>query len=70
MAKKRGDELGKTLEDAIVAMLAKVNNDEIDMELRLKVFDRGAKYYQIKMKIADAALGAGFRDDDNEQENE
>ena len=67
-AKKKADDLGTKLETAIVAMLDKVNGDDIDMELRLKVFDRGAKYWALKNKIADGSLGAGFRDEDDEQE--
>ena len=70
MAKpKKQEELGPMLETAVIGMLNKVNSDDIDMELRLKVFDRAAKYWQIKMKVADASLGAGFRDDDD-KENE
>lgn len=67
---KKADELGVKLETAIVSMLDKVNKDTIDMELRLKVFDRAAKYYQIKMKVADAGLGAGFREEDDKGDEE
>jgi hypothetical protein len=69
MAKaKKPDELGKTLEDAVNGMLKMALDKELDSELRLKILDRGLKYWALKNKIADGSLGAGFRDDDDEQE--
>ena len=50
-------------------MLNQVSGNTIDVELKLKVFDRALKYYAVKNKIGDGSLGAGFRDDDD-KENE
>ena len=69
MAKPKKDELGLKLEKAVMDMLEQVTGGEIDPELKLKVFDRALKYYAVKNKIGDGSLGAGFRDDDD-KENE
>lgn len=67
MAKpKKTDDLGKTLEDAVNGMLKMAADTELDAELRLKILDRGLKYWALKNKIADGSLGAGFREDDEQ----
>jgi hypothetical protein len=67
-AKKKPDELGKTLEDAVNGMLKMAQDNSLDAELRLKIIDRALKLFAIKSKIADGSLGAGFRDDEPEEE--
>jgi hypothetical protein len=62
--KKKPDELGKTLEDAVNGMLKMAQDNSLDAELRLKIIDRALKLFAIKAKISDDSLGAGFRDEE------
>ena len=66
---KKKDVLGDKLEKAVEGMLNQVNGSAIDVELKLKVFDRALKYYAVKHRIGDGSLGAGFRDEED-KENE
>jgi hypothetical protein len=68
VTKKKADDLGPKLDEALKKMLIKMNDEAVDLELRLKVFAAASKYYQIKMRISDEGLGAGFREDDEEKE--
>lgn len=67
MTKKKADDLGPKLDEALKKMLVKMNDDAVDLELRLKVFAAASKYYQIKMRLSDEGLGAGFRDEEEEE---
>ena len=66
---KKKDVLGDKLEKAAMDMIAQVTGGEIDPELKLKVFAAALKYYAVKHKIGDGSLGAGFRDEED-KENE
>lgn len=67
MTKKKADTLGEKLDAAVNDMLDTVKGKDIDAELKLKVFNSAAKYWAIKQRVADAGLGAGFRDEEEEE---
>jgi ribosomal protein L13 len=67
VTKPKKDDLGPELEKAIKKMLVKMNDEGTDMELRLKVFTAASKFYQIKMRLSDEGLGAGFRDEEEQE---
>lgn len=68
MAKKKDDTLGTKLETAVAAMLDQISGKDIDVELKLKVFDRALKYWAVKNKVGDPAIGAAWDDISGDEE--
>lgn len=69
MSKAKKDVLGERLEKAVNDMLDQVKGEKIDVELKMKAFDRAVKFWAVKSKVADAGLGAGFREEDEQEKD-
>lgn len=63
------DSLGDKLEKAVELMLEQVKGKDIDVDLKLKVFDRALKYYAVKNRLGDSERGAGWEDPDPKGED-